>query len=107
LQYEEVDDAIYVAAARGVKADWYRNIVADSQVQVRVRSRRFMGTAEPVTDPARIADFLEIRLQRHPQMVGAILRREGLSKTPTRAELERYAANRAMVVIRPLITATS
>lgn len=101
LQYEEIDGAVYVASARGVKADWYRNIVANPQVHVRVKSRRFAGTADPITDPAHIADFLEVRLQRHPRMIGAILQREGLSKTPTRAELERYAANRTMVVIRP------
>lgn len=101
LQYEEIDGAIYIASARGVKADWFRNIVANPQVQVRVKSRRFGGTAVPITDPSRIADFLEMRLQRHPRMIGAIMRREGASKNPTRAELEAYAANRALVIIKP------
>jgi len=101
LQYEEVDGAIYLGAARGRKADWFRNIVAHPQVEVRVRSRRFQGIAEPITDPVRIADFLALRLQRHPKMVGAILRSAGLPPTPTCAQLAEYAAGRAMVVIRP------
>lgn len=102
LQYEEVDGAIVVGSARGTRSDWFRNIVADPRVQVQVRSRRFRGLAEPVTDAARIADFLELRLRRHPRMVGAILRSEGLPARPDRGQLEAYAARIALVVIRPL-----
>ena len=83
------------------KADWFRNIVTDPQVEVQVKSRRFRGVAEPVTDPAHIADFLELRLQRHPRMMGAILRSAGLPSAPGRAQLEQYAAGLALVVIRP------
>ncbi len=101
LQYEQVDGAIYVASARGAKADWFRNILADCCVRVRIGSREFEGLAEPVTDPCRIADFLELRLKRHPQMVGAILKSVGLSASPTRPELEEYARQLAMVIIHP------
>ena len=101
LQYEEIDGTICVASARGVRADWYRNIVADPHVTVQLKGRQFAGLAEPTTDPELIADFLEIRLQRHPRMVGALLRREGLAKSPNRSELEAFAANKAMVIIRP------
>ena len=102
LQYEEVDGLVYVASALGTKADWFLNILADPCVQVQVGlRRRFEGLAETVTDPGRIADFLELRLKRHPKMVGAILKSEGLPETPSRVELEEYAQRLAMVVIRP------
>jgi deazaflavin-dependent oxidoreductase (nitroreductase family) len=101
LQYEELDGAIYVGSARGVKADWFQNILANPCVLVRVKSRQFEGLAEPVTDPCRIADFLEMRLKRHPRMVGAILKSVGLSTSPTRGELEDYARQLAMVIIHP------
>ncbi len=101
LQYEEIDGAIYVGSSRGQKADWFRNILANPHVKVRVKSRRFRGVAETVTDPLRIADFLELRLRRHPKMIGTILKREGLPTQPDRTELEAYAAKLAMVVIRP------
>lgn len=101
LQYEEVDGAIYVGSSRGTHADWFRNIVADPHVQVRVKSRQFAGVAETVTDADRIADFLELRLKRHPRMVGAILKSEGLPASPGREELEVYARRLAMVIIRP------
>jgi len=103
LQYEEIDGDIYIASARGTKADWYRNIVTNPKVRVRVKSRQFEGIAEPITDRKRIADFLEIRLQHHPKMIGALLQREGVSKNPNRAELENYATNRAMVIIKPCL----
>ena len=101
LQYEEIDGAVYVASALGDRADWFRNLEADPRVEVRIRGRRFPGIAEPIVDRIRVADFLEYRLNRHPRMVGAIMRREGLPPDPTRADLERYAANRALVIIRP------
>jgi len=101
LQYEESDGTLYVGSARGTRADWFRNIVADPRVHVRIKSREFEGLAEPVTDPCRIADFLEMRLKRHPRMIGAILRSEGLPAAPTRAELEDYARRLALVIIRP------
>jgi len=101
LPYEEVDGATCVVAARGRKADWFRNVIAHPQVEVRIKSRRFQGIALPVTDPVRIPDILLLRLQRHPTTVGAILRSAGFPSAPNRAELEAYAAGLAMTVIRP------
>jgi deazaflavin-dependent oxidoreductase (nitroreductase family) len=102
LQYEEIDGKYYLGSARGTKSDWYRNIEADNQVEVRVKNRRFKGLAEPVTEVARMADFLEIRLQRHPVMVGLMMQKaHGLPKHPSRQQLEELAASEAMVVITP------
>jgi len=101
LQYEEINGELYIGSARGVKADWFRNIQADPNVKVRVKSRRFRGVAETITDPERIADFLEVRLQRHPRMVGGMLRAEGLPPNPTHQQLAAYAETMAMVRITP------
>jgi deazaflavin-dependent oxidoreductase (nitroreductase family) len=101
LQYEELDGEFYLASARGVKADWFRNLLADPCVHVRVKNRQFTGWAEAVTDTSRIADFLEVRLKRHPRMVGMILKSEGLTASPSRSELEQYAHGLALVIVRP------
>ena len=103
LQYEAIGDAWYVASARGTKADWFQNILANRHVLVRAKARHVQGIAEPITDPRRIADFLELRLRRHPRMIGAILRSEGLPAQPSRADLEIYAQKLAMVIIRPAV----
>jgi deazaflavin-dependent oxidoreductase (nitroreductase family) len=101
LQYEEVGGKFYVGAARGLKSDWIKNILATSKVEVHVKSKRFLGHAEVITDPDRIVEFLEIRLKNHPRMVGAMLKADGISSKPSRTELERFAANIVVVAIRP------
>ena len=104
LQYEEINNCIYIGSARGTKADWYRNIVANPKVKIRVKARQFEGTAEPVTDLGRIADFLEYRLAKNPRMIGFIMSREGVSKNPPRGELEKHAEGKALVIITPVKT---
>jgi len=102
LQYEEMDGKIVIASARGTKADWYRNILMDPKVTVRVRSREFNGLAEPVENPERVADFIEYRLRKHPRMIGFIMRRDGFPHNPTRRDLVEYSTNRALVIIMPV-----
>ena len=101
LQYEYDDGCFLVGSSRGTQADWFRNVLATPQVGVQVGARHFQGHAQPVTDPRRIADLLELRLQRHPMMVGKILEMEGLGHRPGRAKLEIYARKLAMVIIQP------
>jgi deazaflavin-dependent oxidoreductase (nitroreductase family) len=102
LQYEEVDGAYYIASARGQEADWFKNILANSRVQVRIRDREFDALAEPVTDPVRIADFIELRLRRHPVMIRLIMHFfDGLPLRFTRAQLEDFCKQKALVILRP------
>ena len=102
LQYEKIDGAYYLGAARGLKADWVRNIQSNPQVELRIGSKRVRGQAEIITDPARMADFIEIRLQRHPLMIGLIMQKaHGLPKHPSREQLEKMAENEALVIINP------
>jgi deazaflavin-dependent oxidoreductase (nitroreductase family) len=102
LQYEEDNGVIYVAAARGPQADWFRNAQANAHVKVQLKDRQFEGAAEPIVDKARIADFLELRLRRHRLMMRLMLMTEGLPPWADRAALERFATRKAMLAIRPL-----
>jgi deazaflavin-dependent oxidoreductase (nitroreductase family) len=103
LQYEEIDGKYFLGSARGTKSDWYRNIEADGRVEVRVKKRRFRGVAETVTDPVRIADFLETRLRRHPFMMGMLMQKaHSLPKRPSREQLLELAVSEAMVIIQPV-----
>ena len=102
LQYDEIEGMIYVGSARGVKADWFQNLVANPTVTLTVGSRQFQGHADPITDPAQIADFLELRLELRPRFIGALFRVEGIGPRPTREQLVQYAENRALVAIRPI-----
>ena len=102
LVYVERGDTILVASARGHSADWLRNIRANPRVRVRVGRRHFDGLAEATTDGEKIADYLQSLMERNPRMFGAILRMEGLSSRPSRAELVRFGPRRPMVTIRPV-----
>lgn len=103
LQYEKIGDDYYLGAARGLKADWVRNIQSNPRVEIRVGARRFEGQAEIVTDPSRFADFLEVRLARHPRMIGLIMEKaHGLPHRPSREQLESLAKEEAVVIVRPV-----
>jgi deazaflavin-dependent oxidoreductase (nitroreductase family) len=99
LQYELIDGKIYLGSALGQKADWLRNLLANPQVEVRLKGQRFRGTAEIISDAKPIADYLEVRLRRHPHMMAAMLQSRGLSIPPHRDALEQYASKIILVVI--------
>ncbi len=102
LQYEEVNGNYYIASARGAEADWYKNILANPSVHVQVRDREFDAVAEPVTDPTRMADFIELRLRRHPFMIRLIMTLfDGLPLRFSRADLEQLCKEKAMVILHP------
>ena len=101
LQYELVEGVFYVGSARGQKADWYRNILSNPEVIVEIEGKEFLSRAEGITDPVRIADFFELRLRRHPGMIKILLRLEGLPVKYTRAELEEFASQKAIVALHP------
>jgi deazaflavin-dependent oxidoreductase (nitroreductase family) len=50
VNYAEVDGELYCTAAYGSKADWYRNIVTDPQVEVWLPDGWWAGVAHEVTD---------------------------------------------------------
>ncbi len=102
LQFEQVGRDFYVASARGAQADWYKNILVDPHVQVEIGSQRFDALAEPVEDPARIADFVELRLSRHPMMIRLIMHLfDGLPLRFGRADLEAFCRQKALVILHP------
>jgi len=103
LQYEEINGRIYLGSALGRKSDWVRNILVNPVVDVQMKSTKFSGKAVVIEDPEQIIDFLMIRFERHPRMIGRILRTEGISLPPTPKDLKDYAKGMAMVAIDPNI----
>ncbi|MFC1922801.1 nitroreductase/quinone reductase family protein [Chloroflexota bacterium] len=99
LQYELVEGAYYVGSARGVRADWYRNLENEPKVTVAIAGKEFSAQAETISDPVRIADFLEMRLERNPKMIGAMLRIEGLPAKFSRTELEEFASHKTLAAL--------
>lgn len=103
LQYEEVDGDYCIGSARGADADWFKNICTNPKVHVQIRDREFDALAEPVTDPIRLADFIELRLHRHPIMIRLIMHLfDGLPLRFNRADLEEFCKEKAMVILHPV-----
>jgi deazaflavin-dependent oxidoreductase (nitroreductase family) len=56
-----VESTLYLISGNGESADWYRNIVADPAVTVRIDDETRMGQASVVTDPEerrRVGDVM-------------------------------------------------
>jgi deazaflavin-dependent oxidoreductase (nitroreductase family) len=93
LQYELWDGVYTVGSARGPEADWFRNLVANPEVRVRLKGTWHTAQAKPVTDPERVLAFLEYRLERHPNMIRGMLLTHGLPLQPTREDLAALTEN--------------
>lgn len=103
LQFEAVDGKFIVGSARGKDSDWFKNILINPRVHVQMGKREFDADAEPVTDPNRVADFIELRVKRHPVMLRFIMFiADHLPPNFTRPQLEQYCANRVMVILHPV-----
>jgi len=102
LQYERIGCDYYVGAARGMKADWVRNIQSNPHVEVRVGAKHFSANAEVVNDCSRFADFVEVRLERHPRIIGLIMEKaHGLPRHPRREQLEELGKSEVFVILHP------
>ena len=99
LQYERVNGEIMVASGWGPKSDWICNLRKNPHARMQIRLKKYEVMAELITDSGKICEFLELRLKRHPLMVGAILHSRGLSFKPGHDELLAYSQGLAMAVL--------
>lgn len=104
----ETDEAVYVAAGWGSKADWLRNVRADPNVVVHLGSRRFASRAS-IVDMDEAGAVLAAYADRHPKAMGKLaafmLDDPG---TTTREQVERLATTIPIVELptsRPAGTA--
>lgn len=97
MLFDQIDGTVYVASARGGKADWYRNLLVTPNVEITIGSRQIQGRAEPITDQALTTEFLARRFERHSLISRLAMRLEGLGPSPSRDQLEEYARRRKFV----------
>jgi deazaflavin-dependent oxidoreductase (nitroreductase family) len=72
LNYLIEDGAVWVMAGFGRRTEWYRNLLADPAVEVRLPDRRFACTADEVPDPAVRARIIP-RLVRTAGLPGTMV----------------------------------
>jgi deazaflavin-dependent oxidoreductase (nitroreductase family) len=74
--YDPKEDAYYIAAAYGEKADWFRNMMKTPQVKAQVGGRHFDGMASRLT-PDQTFQLYEDYEKRHPGMIFTLSRLVG------------------------------
>ncbi len=100
LQYEWLEGKLYMASMRGPGAAWYRNLLADPHVRVRVGRLRSAGLAKPVPETEKMVAFLKERLRRRPRMISAMLKADGVKDIHDSDQLAIYAKQIALVEIQ-------
>jgi deazaflavin-dependent oxidoreductase (nitroreductase family) len=58
VNYATIDEDIFCVAALGEKADWYRNLIAEPEVEVWLANGRWSGAAEDVSNCDERVDLI-------------------------------------------------
>ena len=70
--------------------------------RVQVDRCAFDCVAETVTEPGRVADFLEYRRKHHPLMIGLMMKfAHKLPLHPSRAQFLELSKSTPLVILRP------
>ena len=101
LQYDCIDGVYHVGAVFGLKSVWVRNIQIDPRGQMSTKGETFDALAEISTDPEELADLVEYRMNKHPRMIGLIMKLDGFKFKPTREELVEYCQDLVLVRVTP------
>jgi deazaflavin-dependent oxidoreductase (nitroreductase family) len=110
VSFMPLDDRYIVFSGWGVRSDWYRNVLADPNVTIKVGRRTIAATAVPVEDPARRRELmLRMRARsRHcgpPQPFRALLARAGIFDY--QGELDMAVAQEGALPVVELIPKTA
>lgn len=61
VNYAPIDDAVWCVSGYGEGSDWYRNLMADPRVEVRLPRQRWTGIAEDQSDsPDRLPRLRQV-----------------------------------------------
>ncbi len=106
LNYAEDGDTVYVMSGFGTRTDWYRNLIANPHVEVRIGKRRWSALAATVTDAKTrergIALLLETsRRQGPPAALRPLLAKIGFDYDSELAVFDRDAPGMPLVALRP------
>jgi deazaflavin-dependent oxidoreductase (nitroreductase family) len=82
LTFRDLGGSYLVLAGMGLGSDWYRNLLAQPRVRVRIGAQTFPATARPVLDPERrrtLAPCIATQWDRYgpPRAMRWMLRRFG------------------------------
>lgn len=106
LNYAVDGDVVYVVSGYGATTDWYRNLVADPRVRVRIGPRSWKATAGTAEgDERRRAVALLKESASHqgpPRALRPLIARLGLDYDRELAEFDAGLPDMPVVALRPV-----
>jgi deazaflavin-dependent oxidoreductase (nitroreductase family) len=75
IEYRRHGKKVYLVSAWGDNPDWYRNILAESQVTVQLGDKSFSGNGQQVTDTAEALRALYLFRRIAPSRYDAVMGR--------------------------------
>jgi len=53
------DGTLYLLPVEGSDSDWYKNVVAEPEMQISAKGRRITVKASPLSDPGKVKEVVE------------------------------------------------
>jgi deazaflavin-dependent oxidoreductase (nitroreductase family) len=83
VSFMPLGDHFIIFSGWGIRSDWYRNVLADPNVTVKVGNRTLQATAVPVADAERRRELMRQMRARAgqcgpPQPIRALLQKTGI-----------------------------
>lgn len=82
VEYYQVGTSKYAMCAFGSRADWYKNIQADSRVTIQTSDGTQTALAERVSNPEELWQVLQVFMRRDPPLTKWYLDSLGLKMDP-------------------------
>lgn len=97
VSYSQHGDQVYIFT----HASWWKNLLGEAPVRLRIRGRELQGVAEPVAeDKGAIAAALAAHLQKVPSDAGYYGVTFDESRTPRPEEVEKAVQSVVMIRVR-------
>jgi deazaflavin-dependent oxidoreductase (nitroreductase family) len=93
-------DIYFINSGWGLKSDWFRNLIANPNVQVQVSRRKFRGKAV-VLPSEEAGDILVEFISQHPNYVRLMMKIIGLEIKFNEEEIRSLVSAMPIVAIRP------
>ncbi len=96
VEYHTINGIKYIPCAFGIKAQWYRNILANPHVSIQTADGLERMVAVHVSDDNELITVIETILSRYPAMMNWYLK--SMDVSPTRKDILAHKEN--MVFLR-------
>ena len=98
MRFDAVDGVYFVAAAFGRSSDWYRNVLAEPQITIRVGPRSYAARADPLDPAAAYAEFVSYGRQ-HRLIIRLLPKMTGIPFDGSEAAYRRVAEEMPLVAL--------